>query len=270
MNHESDLKIRMIKMLQKKALPLSVLAGVLLIFALFQNCGSSQSTPASTSSTASATAGSTLVLSPSSTSVAFGSSITFSATGGSGTGYTYSMMSGSGTITGAGAYVAPQVTETDEIKVTDSAGNIAYGYVYVSSSSSSSATSTTSATVTFMAQDGTGTSISGVFIPGTYLCSTAVFGYDPSYGHTKGCYAGSTLVAVEGGSFIVSSTGTVTSNGTITTTATVVYRSQDGTGSSLSKVFTVGTYACSNATFGTDPDVNHVKACYVNSALVVA
>ena len=267
-------KIKIKKMIRKRGLSLSAAAAVLLIFALFQNCGV-QTTPTNTSAAYNTALNTTssLALVPTSTSIAAGSSVSFAASGGSGSGYTYSLVSGTGTINSSGLYIAPNQAETDEIEVTDSSGDIAYAWVYVSvgSTTSTTTTSTDTATITFHSQDGTGATVSYIFYPGTYTCSTSTFGSDPDYGHVKGCYFNSSLVVTENGTFTVSWTGTVTAGTTSPTggtVATVSYKAQDGSGATLTNSFSMGTYVCSNTTFGSDPASGHVKACYAHSTLI--
>ena len=72
----------------------------------------------------------TLQISPSTVTVGTGQTNTFSASGGVQP-YSYSVISGSGTMSGA-IYTAPSVSETDQVRVLDGAGNTSVATITVS------------------------------------------------------------------------------------------------------------------------------------------
>ena len=273
MSHRSRVKIRILRFLRKRGIPLSTIAGVLAIFVLYQNCGSASTGRSSDATTAvSPTPTATpivnsLILNPSFTSVRLGGTVGFNAYGGSGTGFTYSMVSGTGTISSTGTFTAPNVAETDQVQVTDSVGDTANGWINVQNIGGGTTTSTT-ANVTYYGLDATGTTITKTYSAGTYDCTNAAFGSDPDVNHVKGCYVNSALVMTESGSFIVSSTGTVTPSYS-SNIALVSFSANDGTGTTINSGFGPGMFYCTNTTFGMDPDFGHVKSCKMNGVTLV-
>jgi hypothetical protein len=98
-------------------------------------------------------------------------------------------------------------------------------------------------------------------LSGTIGCGNATFGSDPAYGWTKGCYtrphagggpAGFTWCASEYGS--CSPSGVVD----------VAYGA--AAGSWVYKSAVTGSFACGNATFGSDPAYGWTKGCYTRPA----
>jgi hypothetical protein len=88
---------------------------------------------------------------------------------------------------------------------------------------------------------------------GSVSCSNATFG-DPAVGFTKTCYFSN-----YGTSPGMPSTGLAQENQTATAVGNVAYGAN---GAFLFQTFN-GSFTCSNATFGADPAVGVVKACYI-------
>ncbi len=203
--------LRTIVKVRKNSIPITSFVLLLGVFALFQNCGSKN---AATSTTTGALTSSPtpnppttggITISPSSSTVSFGSSTKFSASGGTGS-YTFSVSSGTGRITATGVFTAPNVNESDLVVVTDDSGASASTSVTVSNG-----TTVTSGPVTiiYRAQDHTGSSLTATFSVGSHPCSNNTFGNDPSFGHYKACYLNSTAIVPENENFIVNSDGSV-------------------------------------------------------------
>jgi hypothetical protein len=86
---------------------------------------------------------------------------------------------------------------------------------------------------------------------GTFSCNSDSFGDDPSFGHTKACYAFEVpFVASEGSAFTAPS-------------GTVFFGS--GTNGNFVTKTGAASGTCSNEFMGnTDPDVTHLKQCWAN------
>lgn len=138
------------------------------------------------------------------------------------------------------------------IKLTSQPGDGIDGYTFCSSEYANCAMSG-SMDVAFGAM---GSYVFTSALSGPLACDVATFGSDPAYGATKGCY---TRPHAGGGpatfTQCAGEDGTCSPDGDVD----VAY---GAAGSFLFETNKVGTFSCSNTTFGSDPAYGWTKGCY--------
>ena len=163
-----------------------------------------------------------------------------------------------------GALTSPMSTTTNGARTTTTTTTTTTGsYLMISPSSTSVAVN---GTVTFSASGGSGSGYTFTKVSGNGTISSSGVFAAPSYAETDQIK----VTDSSGNTANAWINVTTSSTGNQYGTGTVVFMGKDGTGTQVSKSFYAGTYNCSVASFGSDPDEGHAKGCYVNSVLIAS